>query len=122
MWKAVNTEYYGLLQVIQAARILTVEMSYLSITRNILESESELPPICQINFELHYPPKDFGGSIAEFFDAFLKIIDSGRYLPIHLEEYKDTGFFRIFFVNVREYTCVRKYLCSDRLPVFTNFP
>lgn len=81
----------------------------------VLENHDQLPPICQINVEVHYQPnwkvnKDFYEEFVEFFPEF---IQAGRYVLLNAEltSHPILQHLRFYFFNVYDDKCISKFIC-----------
>lgn len=77
----------------------------------VLERAKDLPTICQINMELHTPPKSYGYDLGDFYDHFINLLLDARYMPMHIEISGPAKFLRVFMLNIKDSDCTSKFLC-----------
>lgn len=75
-----------------------------------LDEKEKLPIICQINFEIHYPPERFGYSMNDALERVHKFFADDTYTVFNMELFLQM--MRVYVVNTKDLECVEKFLCS----------
>lgn len=76
------------------------------------EEKSKLPTICQINFEVHYPPENYGFSPEKALENVHKFFNDGTYTVFNFELFLQM--MRIFVVNTSNKECLDKFFCMPQ--------
>jgi hypothetical protein len=89
-----------------------VEGAEYGLMRLMTEHPDQLPPICQVNAEFHWPPETYGSNMTDFTDLIQKVADGERYVMMSgLLMEGGYNFLKVFLVNVKDEPCTQKYLC-----------
>ncbi|KAH7719532.1 Methyltransferase FkbM [Aphelenchoides avenae] len=92
-----------------------VERAELGVLQAIRDNYDALPPICQMNVEVHYPPSGIGGTElhGDFIKFFPEFLRDRRFLLLNVElpDSPKFRFLRMYFINVHDEECIRKFIC-----------
>lgn len=84
--------------------------SYRFFIKIFIGRSANLPTICQMNIELHFPPTTFNESFERFFRNLETVIARGHAL-LHVDFFEPYSYLRAYFVNHVDNQCVQKFLC-----------
>lgn len=88
---------------------MDIEGGEFSLLADLAEHTDEYPPICQMNFELHYvnqyPPNGLN-----IMDTMFKMVSFQKFLLLYTE--KVGPFFRMYWVNVTHPKCYHKFFAN----------